>query len=53
MMIILLDIIDNDNMYTFNQIRFPNLEILKGNEIETSKIDITIILISYNLCKKY
>lgn len=47
----LLDIIEKDKLYTFNQIRYPNLELLKGNEIKETKIDTAMILISYNLCK--
>jgi len=46
----LLDIIEKDKLYTFNQIRYPNLELLKGNEIKET-IDTAMILISYNLCK--
>jgi len=47
----LLDIIDNDKIYTFNQIRYPCLDILKGNIINPGYIDTAMILISYNLCK--
>jgi SAM-dependent methyltransferase len=47
----LLEIIEKDKLYTFNQIRYPNLELLKGNEIKETKIDTAMILISYNLCK--
>jgi len=47
----LLDIIDNDKIYTFNQIRYPCLDILKGNIIKPGYIDTAMVLISYNLSK--
>ena len=42
----LLNIIDNDKMYTFNQ-----YARLKGNNIEVNHIDTAMIIIPYNLCK--
>jgi predicted O-methyltransferase YrrM len=47
----LLDIIDNDKMYTFNLIHYPELILMKGNDINITKIDTAMILISYKLCK--
>lgn len=42
----LLNIIDNDKMYTFNQ-----CNRLKGNNIKCGCIDTAMVIIPYNLCK--
>jgi SAM-dependent methyltransferase len=42
----LLNIIDNDKMYTFNQ-----YNRLKGNNIEVNYIDTAMVIIPYKLCK--
>jgi SAM-dependent methyltransferase len=47
----LLDIIDDDKIYTFNLINYPSLELMKGNEFEFLKINTAMMLISYKLCK--
>lgn len=44
-----LDIIDNDKIYTFNQV--GNYKYLKGNNIQIYNMDTNMILISYKLCK--
>ena len=48
----LLNIIDNNKIYTFNQLnigRYNNM--LKGNNINIGYIDTAMIIIPYNLCK--
>ena len=51
----LLDDIEANKMYTFDQIRppdvFPYKEYLPGNIIELFNIDTAMFLIDYNLCK--
>jgi hypothetical protein len=51
----LLDIIEKNKIYTFNQKRpidvYPYVDLLKGNEIELFKIDTAMFLIDYRLCK--
>jgi hypothetical protein len=51
----LLDIIEDNKMYTFNQKRpvdvYPYVDLLKGNEIDLFKIDTAMFLIDYRLCK--
>jgi glycosyltransferase involved in cell wall biosynthesis len=51
----LLDNIEDDKMYTFNQQRpdniFPFKTLLKGNDIALFNIDTAMMLIDYNLCK--
>jgi len=51
----LLDVIENNKIYTFDQKRhidvFPFKEYLNGNEIEIFNIDTAMFLIDYNLCK--
>jgi len=42
----LLNIIDNDKMYTFNQYNG-----IKGNNIKVCKIDTAMVIIPYKLCK--
>lgn len=42
----LLNIIDNNKMYTFNQYRR-----IKGNNISIDHIDTSMVIIPYNLCK--
>jgi predicted O-methyltransferase YrrM len=42
----LLNIIDNDKMYTFNQ-----YNRLKGNNINIDKIDTAMVILPYKLCK--
>ncbi len=48
----LLKIIDNNYIYTFNQINFncPNY-LLKGNKIEPEEIDTAMVLIPFKYCK--
>jgi hypothetical protein len=52
----LLDIVDNNKIYTFNQRRskdiYPYVELLKGNNIELFKIDTAMFLIPFSLCKE-
>jgi SAM-dependent methyltransferase len=45
----LLDIVDKNKIYTFNQSRTPNT-VLKGDNITISNIDTAMILIDYSLC---
>jgi SAM-dependent methyltransferase len=45
----LLDIVDKNKIYTFNQIRTPNT-VLKGDNITIGNIDTAMILIDYSLC---
>jgi glycosyltransferase involved in cell wall biosynthesis len=51
----LLDNIDNNKIYTFDQSRpdnvFPYKTLLPGNKIELYNIDSAMILIDYNICK--
>jgi hypothetical protein len=51
----LLDVIDDNKIYTFNQKRpvdvYPYVDLLKGNNIELFKIDTAMFLIDYKLCK--
>ena len=51
----LLDNIEDDKMYTFDQQRpdniFPFKTLLKGNDITLFNIDTAMMLIDYNLCK--
>ncbi len=51
----LLNIIENNKIYTFNQKRptniYPYVDLLKGNNIELFKIDTAMFLIDYKLCK--
>ena len=51
----LLDNIKDDKIYTFDQIRPPNIfpftDLLPGNNIEVWKIDSAMFLVDYNLCK--
>jgi glycosyltransferase involved in cell wall biosynthesis len=51
----LLDNIEDDKMYTFDQQRpdniFPFKTLLKGNDVTLFNIDTAMILIDYNLCK--
>ena len=51
----LLDIIEDNKIYTFNQKRpdnvFPYKELLLGNKIEIGEIDSAMFLVDYNLCK--
>ena len=51
----LLDRIEDNKIYTFDQIRppdvFPYKEYLPGNNIELFNIDTAMFLIDYNLCK--
>lgn len=51
----LLDIIEENKIYTFNQKRpdniYPYVDLLKGNNIELFKIDSAMFLIDYRLCK--
>ena len=42
----LLNIIDNNKMYTFNQ-----YNRLNGNDIRVERIDTAMVLIPYKLCK--
>ena len=42
----LLNIIDNNKIYTFNQ-----YNRLKGNNIKVGRIDTAMVIIPYNLCK--
>ena len=42
----LLNIIDNDKMYTFNQ-----YNSIKGNNIKVCEIDTAMFIIPYKLCK--
>ena len=42
----LLNIIDNDKMYTFNQ-----YGRIKGNNIMVNNIDTAMVIIPYKLCK--
>ncbi len=56
----LLNIIDKNKMYTFNQINrlkgdrynTPENDQLKGDVFEWKKIDTAMLLIDYNLCKE-
>jgi predicted O-methyltransferase YrrM len=53
----LLDVINKNQFYTFNQVRGPPEQeetsyILKGNNVEIGSIDTAMILIDYNLCKE-
>ena len=51
----LLDIIDDNKLYTFNQKRpvdvFPHVELLRGNKIELYNIDTAMMLIDFSKCK--
>lgn len=51
----LLDIIEDNKIYTFNQKRpidvYPYVDLLKGNDVDLFKIDTAMFLIDYRLCK--